>query len=237
MSAKVYSFDVFDTVLTRNVSKPKEIFRLVQLYLPAALPDVNSNLHNKFYGVRVWSEHCARRRSAREDVSLGEIYDVISECYDLDEDKRMILMNLEMAIESRALIAINGAPELVARRRSQGAVVYISDMYLPQDFIVSILERYGLFMPEDRVYVSGDYGLTKGSGKLYAKVLEDFAIDPKELVHLGDNPFSDFSVPLQMGINFDDSFGRPLASRSRLNRWRQHGQYLRELLYARWLLN
>lgn len=233
MKREVFSFDVFDTVLARNVSRPKGVFTLVQERIPAVLNSDASRLSKTFQSGRIWAEFLARRRSPREDISLDNIYDVLAEWYRLDSSQRNALMDLELFIEEQVLVAIDGASDYVSWRRSQGYVVFISDMYLPHDFIKAKLRLYGLFEPGDNLYVSGEYGLTKGSGNLFSKVIEDFSINAEDLIHLGDNPVSDLAIPSQMGVRFDHSFGSPETARIHGGRWRQRGKYLLELFQSR----
>lgn len=43
-------------------------------------------------------------------------------------------------------------------------------MYLPSDFLKSLLQRFGFWEEGDRIYVSGEIGLTKYSGNLFRYV-------------------------------------------------------------------
>ncbi len=125
MSDRVFSFDVFDTVLTRSILRPKDVFSLIQGRLCDVLPDVNPRLARSFRGARVWAEFCARRQVHREDVGLSDIYKIIEGWYALDCGKANILMDLEMKVEENALIANDGAAEHLAIRRKEVRVIFI----------------------------------------------------------------------------------------------------------------
>lgn len=195
-----YSFDVFDTVITRTVLRPKDVFHLMQRRLDARHAELPRHLRGCFWGARVWSEFMARRRSVAEDITLMQIYESMARDFELDNAGSNLILSAELAIESEVLVPIDGAVELVAAARSSAPVIFISDMYLPSSFIRGILERSGLFLPGDRLYVSGELGQSKGSGRLFRHVMDDLGIHPDRMVHCGDNPVTDWRVPRSLGI-------------------------------------
>ena len=51
------------------------------------------------------------------------------------------------------------------------------------------------------MYVSSEYALTKRTGKLFKKVLEDLEfVSPDEVLHIGDNLRSDWIRPKLIGM-------------------------------------
>jgi predicted HAD superfamily hydrolase len=198
-----YSFDVFDTVLTRTVLRPKDVFHLTEQRLAACNKELPEWLRNRFWGARVWSEFMARRRSGAEDITLMDIYQSFALDFGLNDSGRKFLMETELVVESEVLVPIDGAAVLLnAARTDRGGLVFISDMYLPSAFIQGVLERLGLFLPGDRLYVSGELGKSKGSGNLFRHVLDELDIKPGQLVHCGDNPVTDCRVPRALGIRW-----------------------------------
>lgn len=227
----IYSFDIFDTVLTRTVLHPKDVFLLVRDRLTEFPPEISLRLSHVYWGARVWAEFVSRRRSKFEDVKLTEIYSVLAELLHLDADLTQRLLELEMAVEGEVLTVIDGAVELVAAARRKGRVIFISDMYLPESFLAMVLYEFGLREWDEPVYVSGDVGLTKGSGKLFLQVLSDYNLQPYQLVHCGDHSRSDRSIPRRLGIRLHPEADQDWAPvhGSRLN-------YGVELLQAFWQL-
>ena len=53
-----------------------------------------------------------------------------------------------------------------------------------------ILKNNGYEM--DRVFVSNEVGLTKATGNLYQYVKSELNVKPKEILHIGDNFWSDY---------------------------------------------
>ena len=75
--ANIVTFDIFDTLIKRNVEKPEDVFKLVEAHY---------NLHNKnsikkFTEYRIKAEREARIKSIKEEVSLDEIYNVLKSIY------------------------------------------------------------------------------------------------------------------------------------------------------------
>lgn len=229
-----YSFDVFDTVLTRTVLHPMDIFLLMQQRIPSVTVEIDPQIIRSFWGWRVWSEFVARRQSRCEDIDLDSIYTVFARLCALDDKARDALQQLELQVESETLIPIKGAVELLhdCRFRSNHGIVFVSDMYLPSAFIQSVLERHDLFHTGDRLYVSGEQGVTKGSGGLFRLLLDQLAIQPSDLTHYGDNRNADYLVPRSLGIGI-------LKEPTRKGRGLRYARlgdslgYLRKLIQAR----
>lgn len=228
----LYSFDIFDTVLTRLVLHPKDIFLLMQQRIPLAVPAIDPRIVRSFWGWRVWSEFVARRRSRCEDVGLALIYATLARLCALDEQTCDALKTLELQVESRVLVPVSGAAELLheCRLRSNQGVVFVSDMYLPSAFIQGVLKRYDLFRAGDRLYISGELGVSKGSGNLFRLLLEQLAIQPSELIHCGDNRHADYLVPRALGVGI---LKEPSSGGGGSARLAARLRYLRELLLAR----
>lgn len=62
--AEIVSFDIFDTLLVRKVTHPKDLFKLIESELNA----------EGFYHVRIFAELRARAQLKKEDVSIKDIY-------------------------------------------------------------------------------------------------------------------------------------------------------------------
>ena len=73
-------------------------------------------------------------------------------------------------------------------------------MYLPDETIRSMLETTGFANTGDHLYVSGQIGLCKGSGRLFEYVMREEGVKPGDILHHGDNAHSDQRMPAAMGI-------------------------------------
>lgn len=200
----IYSFDIFDTCLTRLVARPTDLFlELADIVLPELCPYGYSNQTIiDFYRIRRLAERLARQqqRGMREDISIVDIYKIFEEIapwnnYDID------LILAELTLENKLTFPIQSTYTHVSELHAKGNnIIFISDMYLPTQFLTDCLILHGFYMPGDIVYVSGDIGLSKSTGRLFSHVLNNLCLPSYKLVHVGDNYISDFIVPSTMGI-------------------------------------
>jgi FMN phosphatase YigB (HAD superfamily) len=198
---KVVSFDIFDTVLTRTVAQPRGIFDLCARRINECDSVLPERLRNDFSAQRIRAEKKARSNSVREDIKLDEIYEMLSYEFELTSITAEKLAALEISIELECSIGVPGSVGLVRFARALGKrIIYISDMYLPKTTIIELLKKAGAHERNDNIYISGECGLAKTSGKLFDYVLNVEKCLPSEIVHIGDHYLSDFKIPKRFGI-------------------------------------
>src|ERR1700683_2371724 len=90
--------------------------------------------------------------------------------------------------------------QVQAARQQGNRIVFLSDMYLPTDFVRRQLIKHGFAEAGDGFYVSGDIGKAKGSGNLFKHMFEQEKVTASEVLHTGDNERSDYAVPRRLGI-------------------------------------
>ena len=200
------SFDVFDTLVARRIDPPELVHDRVAEGFAAIVGegcDATALLR-----LRRDAENELRTSTA----SSGGDY----ECHHDDllalwvqkatgaPDPELVsrLRELELRLEIDALRVKRGVPDLLARLKSRGVrLLAISDMYLGCDNVTALLRAEGIADYFDRIYVSADGGLSKGSGRLFAGVLEEQECSPTDLLHVGDNLVSDYHVPRNKGVH------------------------------------
>ena len=173
----VVAFDVFDTLIKRDVARPTDLFDL---------------LGADFAKVRTQAE--AEVRAAKSgEVTLAEIY------------ARPCLAGYDPAAERTAEIAcaVPNLPVLKAARalHAQGKrLYYISDMYLPKAQLDAMLAKcgYDFF---DGGFVSADYGVQKRSGKLFGFFLQKTRTKASNMLFIGDSWRADIAGAALAGIH------------------------------------
>lgn len=186
---RLVTFDVFETVLVRAVSPPQAVFDLVgrraaERGLVACSPQA-------FGQARQWAETRALRWH-RASTSLDSIYTEVTSALVLPVDARGELARLELDVEAELLQPLPSGVRLVAAERARsGRVVYVSDMYLPGEFIEAQLRRHGLWHDGDVLYVSHAHGSTKRSGLLFDIVALAEGIPTSAMLHHGNDRQSD----------------------------------------------
>ena len=172
----VVAFDVFDTLIKRDVARPTDLFAL---------------LGADFAKARTQAEAEARAAKSGE-VTLAEIY------------ARPCLTGYDPAAECAAEIAC-AVPNLAVLKaaralHAQGKrLYYISDMYLSKVQLDAMLAKcgYDFF---DGGFVSADYGVQKRSGKLFRLFLQKTQTQAKEVLFIGDNWRADVAGSALAGI-------------------------------------
>jgi FMN phosphatase YigB (HAD superfamily) len=197
---RVSSFDVFDTCLTRRTAAPGDIHHDVALRSLRALglPEDENHVQD-LVAARVDAERFTRGERQPADTTLESIWTRVASVYGWPSVDLPIAH--ELAAEEEALVPVSDSLRLVRQARDSGdRVVFVSDMYLPSDFIRKLLIDHGIATQEDGIYVSGDVGKTKHSGDLFRHVLREEQISPYQMSHIGDHPQSDVAVPRALGI-------------------------------------
>lgn len=191
---KVVSFDIFDTLVKRNVSRPEDIHYLVQtqFYKQTGISI------DGYSQIRINAEKVAREKICSEEVSLEEIFDFI---HNIPKEQKIILQNIEETMELE-----NCCPNLKMQRVYEKAVkdnkhiIITSDMYLSENIIYQILYKCG-YSKFEKLYLSSSYKLCKSTGSIFEKIKEDYADYGGLILHIGDNIKSDFFIPRMRGIN------------------------------------
>lgn len=196
----VRSYDVFDTCLTRRTAVPSGIFYAAarKVFSRLGLAPERAIVED-FVAARIQAERAARRQTSSEDVTLEEIWRILTRSMGWQWDATLAACELEAEDESLVPIAAMRR-EVQAARQAGDRIVFVSDMYLPADFVAKQLKKHGFAEAGDGVYVSAAIGKTKGSGNLFRHVLQQENVAPETFLHTGDNSHGDFAIPRSLGI-------------------------------------
>lgn len=188
-SAAAISFDFFDTLFVRPLAHPEDVFDILGRQFD--IPD--------FRNKRRAAQAEAFRRmldSGRKEITLENIYACLTETgiptdvlmraeYELE--LALIEPNQELFTLFRALLA-SGKP-----------VVITSDMYLSADFFKEALRPYGLDCVP--LFISADCNATKrDAGEIFDILADSLEIQPREILHIGDNELADVKRPRDKGL-------------------------------------
>ena len=179
MQYDVVSFDVFDTLIFREVDKPTDLFYKLEA----------ENKLFDFHDNRISAEADARRNLGipNGEVNIFDIYRELSKDYMLDTEKEV---SEELAAEKAVCYANPAMKELYQMLVSKGCrIIVVSDMYIPEKYLRELLEDCG-YSNIERVFVSCDHGVGKGNGALQKLVQSELG-DDLRFIHVGDNQTSD----------------------------------------------
>ncbi|MDE7204838.1 MAG: HAD-IA family hydrolase [Lachnospiraceae bacterium] len=201
----MYSFDVFDTLITRKTAVPEGIFAIMQYELGkeeyAVMP---VSMRSNFYQLRIAAERLARQsyqQGGIEDVTLEQIYDVLAVRGELSREQQIQLVRLECDIEYRECIPIEKNVIQVKKLLADGEkVILISDMYLPKNQIYKMLAKADPDLAELQLYVSGDCKKRKYTGAIYEFAMKQSNFIGAECIHIGDNEKVDIVAARNAGF-------------------------------------
>lgn len=188
----VVSFDIFDTLIKRDVVTPPDVFRL----LGERVSDWNADIAaNDFFLCRVAAERKARR-NAQGEVSLSEIYEYMPYGSEINE----LIKEEEERLEIDLCQPNYDIVQLFQYALSHCEKVYvISDMYLSRAVIEKILFKCGV-KGYTKLYVSCEERASKRTGELF-RLVRKKENKKKPWLHIGDSWKADYLVPKLLGID------------------------------------
>lgn len=171
------SWDFYDTLVTRLVAHPEDVFRIMEekLELPG------------FASRRVAAERKARRKFPKYEVTLKQIYD----CLALEPISHASILDMELDLERSLAVPVPKNLELV-----QHEDILVSDTYMPPEELLAVLKRFTK-TPPSTLWVSSREGVRKHEGLLWDRVLKKYQ---QGLSHTGDNRISDERQPGRRGV-------------------------------------
>ena len=184
---EVISFDLYDTLISRIVGKPSNIFRII---------GERFNIQN-FSEIRINAEKQCREKSNNEEITLNDIYVVMSKIININLDA-VCLFERELE-RNLTKINKNGYDLYKYCFEKNKKIIIVSDMYLPLEDIVFILGKHKI--KYNKLYLSSNIKKTKASGAMFDFVCQDLNISKSKVLHIGDNKGSDVNVPRAKGID------------------------------------
>lgn len=192
----VISFDVFDTLIFRPLALPVDVFHMLG----------NAFGVMDFKNIRVKAEWEAREiynaREGNKEICLSDIWDNMEEKVGISSEAGQ---RIEKALEQKLCYANPFMLEVWKRlKKLDKRMIIVSDMYLPEECIGSILEKAG-YTGAGKLYISNAYHKSKADGRLYEQVLSDlhesgYGTGKLSLIHVGDNPHSDAKMAVRAEI-------------------------------------
>lgn len=202
----MYSFDVFDTLITRKTATPEGIFALVQekLINDVNYSNISDYIRNNFFQLRINAEKLARHVcNARgdEELTLNDIYEALATTGCIDSDKIDTLIMLEKEVEYENIIGIDeNINKIKDLKKQKEHVILISDMYLDEDTVRNMLLKIDSIFKDIKIYVSSKYKKSKWCGSLYKIIKNEEKVEYNDWIHCGDNIISDIQSPDKLGI-------------------------------------
>ena len=207
LNTKMFSFDIFDTLITRKVALPKGVFYEIQDQLSSEkkYTDFPKFIKQNFVSIRTSTELFMYKYVCTkeiQDITFEEIYARIQKQYNLDDWIINELKKLEQETEEKSFVPVESTisliKELVTKKKK---VVLISDMYFPSNIIKKWLIKIDPVFSNLPIYVSADWSRKKQNGELFKVVSVHEKVSYNNWIHFGDNYRCDYEMPRLLGID------------------------------------
>lgn len=206
-AVKVVSFDVFDTLLKRDVGDPRDVFYLIKTKLSDPSFNLDKDFVDNFVTFRQTAEKLLRRelddKLLKNETHIEEF--TISDVYHKIQEISGRTLNCETLIRVEQEVELS-----TLKPRRLGKILYeyalsikkkiivISDFIHNSNFVKEALRVNGYNL--DSIYVSSDIKLKKHTGSLFNEVIKQEKILPSNIFHVGDNPIGDVKRAREAGI-------------------------------------
>ncbi len=215
----IYSFDIFDTLISRTTGTPAGIFSLMQKLIAERGISLSESQVAQFRNIRTLCERIAWSEHRPREITLDDIYTRVGNALQVPDPIVQELKELEIQCELQNIFPVHeNIEKLLAALECGRKVVLTSDMYLPGSAIRKALDDIDpAIFTSSTLYLSSETGKTKRLGHLFEFIAEQERVEFKHIFHTGDNPNSDYAVPKSLGIN------ATLVETTKLRKWESIG--------------
>ena len=207
----IVCIDYFDTIAIRRVA-PEHTKSMACAVLSQLLGGVFSGAD--LYARRQELERVLTTRNGEENGELDFSLDVFSShywevlnglqpgCLRCDPDSfTALLLRIEVAVEQAVQAICPQMLRLLELLQQKGfPLVLVSDFYLPDPFFRAILQSLQVEHFFERIYISSSLGSSKGSGRVYRRIAEEYRCTPGQMLMIGDNLHADIHMARQFGM-------------------------------------
>ena len=185
-------FDIFDTLVTRTIFYPDNLFRIIEEKFDKAF-----SIRSDFMKVRKETEYRLRTSDTHTgDISYDDIYDHIHLYGDYTPEMVEYLRTVDFGYELEVLIP---KPDTIALLQyvydNDIEILFVSDMYLTKEQVMLILQKQNIPFKEENIFVSSDTGLRKDNTTIWKYLVDSERIDPSKTLMIGDSEVSDAKLP------------------------------------------
>ncbi|MEE8836718.1 MAG: HAD-IA family hydrolase, partial [Eubacteriales bacterium] len=189
--ADVISFDFFDTLYTRSVCNPADVFSIIE-----------RKLCMEFGLIPYKKLRTEAKKNLDADYSFDELYNEISKISGLQENVISRAKIIELNTEKRLLVPRSEMINLIKKliENTKKKIYIISDMYLPGSFFIDALKDKGIIIDEDHILISNELKKSKRDGSIWNFLKGKINCKNKKILHIGDNKITDIEMPARYGI-------------------------------------
>lgn len=204
----IITFDIFDTLVTRKVLSPTDIFELVDKWVKEEIGDID------YKNLRLTCEKKLGEMGGFP--SLDDIYAAMRggtnkrKHNNLTVEDMEVIKQYEYNLDMNSIVPRDCMVDLFNYARKNKKVYLLSDMYYSENQIVQMLQSNGITGYEG-IWISCERGATKEAGTMYEKFVSHLKCvglissckekELKKIVHIGDNRYCDYDRAVEAGID------------------------------------
>ncbi len=182
----IVTFDIFDTLITRNIYMPDDIFNIMKLKI-----EKEFGIKCNYIEMRKKAEALAWEKK-KEYTSINDIYAELMALMNISEEISEKIKRMEIELEFKLCVPRRDILEIFNYVKNQGKkIILISDMYLNKEIVSKILKNCG-YEGYNELWISCDMGMRKDNGTMWNKFFSHYGAF--KTIHVGDNPQSDIQA-------------------------------------------
>ena len=198
--AEYVSFDIYDTLIVRSFWNPTDLFYLLEKKFESVYDGYIGFRELRMNGEDLLRKQIKKSDTLCEDVTLTEIYEFISEFYNIEESLCDRIKQSEIELELQCSKMRKNGVDLLQYAIEQGKyIVLCSDMYLDESIILKILEKENI-TGWKRLFLSSSLRKLKRTGTLYKEMIKMMGCSAEKILHIGDDKTSDVDRAKESGI-------------------------------------
>ena len=193
----VISFDLFETLVDKKTSNPKDIYDFLE----------KKNKIKNFSNHRYQADNYFLKTKDFKH-NINDIYQLIQKKLKFKKRKIPELINLEIEQELNFLFKRNEIYEILeCAKKNKKTLILTTDTYYNKQTIIKILKKFKLNI-FNKILISSELKKSKFKGDVFEHIKKNFK--SKKIIHIGDNYQNDFLKPNNYKI---DSFYLPNLNR------------------------
>lgn len=180
------SFDIFDTLVNRDVVCPDDVFRIVQIKYGKGL--------GNFVEKRKEAQRKAYENTGKEEITIDDIYGEMEKVYSKKVCRKLETLEKETEIN----ICAPNIENVRLYNSIRTKKIIASDIYLDEATIREILKKCGV-NGYDKLYLSSSLNKRKSTTRMFKYIKQD--LGTRKVLHIGNDLISDFVMPRLSGFS------------------------------------
>lgn len=205
MNKKIITFDIWDTLIKRRFHPEISKLKTIQYLYITKYDYIKKDFNDIFQILKLRNKIESDIVRKKGECLIDDVFKTLLE--EIFENKKEVTSSIvKELVEKEIEIEIDGTyvnPDIydILEKYKDNDKYCVSDFYMNKKQLSRILKAHNLLVYFKDIYVSADLNLTKrNEGKIFIKVADELNVKYSEIIHIGDNDYSDIEMPKKLGI-------------------------------------